>query len=286
MKYSISVKQEVYKMKVDGLSYKEISFQTRIPYNTLTSWFRSKNLSQEQRSKLKHPGIKYSYNMKLFETPNALTYYLLGVFYADGNVHQNLKTIILTSKDLDWLEAINKVVCPTSNIIFHPKNCSYSYLRINNKIIVDWFVKSGCVPAKSLIVNYPTNMPAKYNSHFIRGVFDGDGCMAMSKPKKGTYVVNFKPTIVTASEKFFDILTKVLNANNIKVSYHKSKEKDHYSTMYIIHMCGGANAVRFCEFIYKDNNICLQRKYDKYQEYLNIRKEEILNIQKRRKSKS
>jgi hypothetical protein len=37
-------------------------------------------------------------------------------------------------------------------------------------------IKQGCVPAKSHVVQFPTQIHQRLISHFIRGVFDGDGC--------------------------------------------------------------------------------------------------------------
>ena len=37
--------------------------------------------------------------------------------------------------------------------------------------------KHGCVENKSLILQFPTTVPEELMHHFIRGYFDGDGCI-------------------------------------------------------------------------------------------------------------
>ena len=45
------------------------------------------------------------------------------------------------------------------------------------KLVHD-LIKHGCVENKSLILKAPTTVPKELLHHFIRGYFDGDGCVA------------------------------------------------------------------------------------------------------------
>ena len=58
----------------------------------------------------------------------------------------------------------------------------YSYenqyqFRTHNKRIIEVLTKLGVVPKKSLILEFPTWLHPSTYSHFIRGVFDGDGSL-------------------------------------------------------------------------------------------------------------
>ena len=50
--------------------------------------------------------------------------------------------------------------------------------------------KLGVVYNKSLVLTFPTFdiVPEKYMNHFIRGYFDGDGCVWDGKPKIMTFI--------------------------------------------------------------------------------------------------
>ncbi len=43
--------------------------------------------------------------------------------------------------------------------------------------------KHGCVPNKSLILEFPKTVPSDLIHHFIRGYFDGDGSVFITRKK-------------------------------------------------------------------------------------------------------
>lgn len=223
---------------------------------------------------------KYNYNTELFINPNEITYYLLGAFISDGCVDQNLRKITISSKDDDWLSSIAKILCPEKSIQKIKKsNCFV--LRIHNKQIVNWFINNECTPRKSLTVKMP-NIPKQYLSHFMRGVFDGDGCIVQQTFKR-TKTKQIRIYIVSGSKIFAKQLSLILNDNNIKNNIitinnnNKSimnRPSKNYNDCYRI-VANSSNAVNFCKFIYKNKNIYLCRKEKIYKEYLNIRDWEL-----------
>lgn len=57
---------------------------------------------------------------------------------------------------------------------------------VSNKKLVSDLIKLGCVPCKSLILTFPNKEIFKTDDlvkHFIRGYFDGDGCISYSSNK-------------------------------------------------------------------------------------------------------
>ena len=60
--------------------------------------------------------------------------------------------------------------------------CRFS---IRNAQLHDSLIKQGCVPNKSLILTFPDINVVSEDlvRHFIRGYFDGDGCLSFNKNK-------------------------------------------------------------------------------------------------------
>lgn len=119
------------------------------------------------------------YNLQTFYNEDNISYYLLGAFMSDGCVYKrknrpNSKIVTLTSKDKDWLELINNIICPDKPILKHGKNC-YRLMYMSSDLGT-WLESKGCSSAKSLTLQFP-NIPSKYLSDFIRGCWDGDGWM-------------------------------------------------------------------------------------------------------------
>jgi intein/homing endonuclease len=50
-------------------------------------------------------------------------------------------------------------------------------IRLSGQNLHHSLVKHGCAEKKSLVLQFPTNISSELISHFIRGYFDGDGCI-------------------------------------------------------------------------------------------------------------
>jgi hypothetical protein len=124
--------------------------------------------------------------------------YFLGLLFADGNNYVKSKnrkyytiSIVLQERDKKILEKMRDTIAPGYNLYFYKpknKNCQNTYkLSIRNKHLSDQLSSLGCVPAKSLILKFPNHNIFKNKNlikHFIRGYFDGDGCLGIYNLKK------------------------------------------------------------------------------------------------------
>ena len=135
---------------------------------------------------------KYDYNENYFEridTPEKA--YCLGFWYADGCVETSPNHVIsVTQIDLqrDILAKIahefdsNKPIYERK----YEKGRTFYVLQFNGEKLTSDLIKLGCTANKSLTLQFPTDeiVPYKFMSHFIRGYFDGDGCIWNGKRKK------------------------------------------------------------------------------------------------------
>lgn len=128
-----------------------------------------------------------------------------------------------------------------------------------------WFPKYlgnhyGIHPRKTASAQYP-NLPLEMNSHFIRGLFDSDGCITCSKGN--VYQVSFNGTQSIVSgirQKILEETDVVLKSSNIVPPIqHKLGVK---SICY-----SGRNALRVTEYLYKESSCSnwLDRKRDKFE---------------------
>lgn len=208
---------------------------------------------------------KYKYNLNTFHNKDAVTYYLLGAFLTDGCVYRG--TASLTSKDKDWLEAVNRYICPEKPILNHGAYCYR--LQYHSIELVNWLVSQRCIPNKSLVVQMP-DIPNEYIFDFLRGCWDGDGNLCFAKSaNKGK---NFRrAATLTSSSKVFayqirDLLSTLGITNYIETRPHIKGRKilgrpivsGH--TNYRIHISNGKNVYDFVKAAYARHDIAYASK--------------------------
>ena len=189
--------------------------------------------------------------------------YFLGLLFADGNVNSKYNSI-----DLKLHERDKDILIKFSHIIFgkeilYNKNNNQFLFRISSKRIKDRLIELGCIPRKSLKIVYP-NIEEKYNNHFIRGYFDGDGCISY-------YGKDYDLTIIS-TENFCNSMLDIIN-NNTEIIGKMRKDKTMLAhgnniTTYLRYR-GNRRVEKVMGWIYKDATIYFERKHNKY---LNLKK--------------
>lgn len=188
--------------------------------------------------------------------------YWLGFLFADGGINEKKNEIELgvQEQDRDILVQFNEFLNSTYPIK-DKKKYSRKYdktyigyrVTIASKQIVEDLISHGCVPRKSLVLRWPNNIPKNLYSHFIRGYYDGDG--GVYETNHGT---SFSVEILSTIE-FLESLKD--NLPDEIISY--IHPFNHVSGTYRIQI-HGPNAYSFLTWIYQDNNYCLKRKYEKF----------------------
>jgi hypothetical protein len=175
--------------------------------------------------------------------------YVLGLILADGAIEDVRKSsrtcyIAITSNDISLLNQVRSVF-NSQHKIYHreprmvtfPSGKSYlckkTYiLRIGNKKIYQDLIDLGITPRKSLTIKLP-EVPDKFFSFFLRGYFDGDGCVSTHIPKgrvKKTVSVTFtsgsKKLLLKLSTKIYKLTDSSLkniysNGHALQLSYKK-----------------------------------------------------------------
>ncbi len=111
--------------------------------------------------------------------------YVLGYFAADGAMIRNKRKahfIEFTSTDRALLNLVRRVVVSTHKIQKRERKNGRTHwkaqyrLQIGSKEWFDDLTLLGFTQNKSRVLTFP-NVPKKYFADFVRGYFDGDGCV-------------------------------------------------------------------------------------------------------------
>ena len=186
--------------------------------------------------------------------------YWLGFLYADGSVgsKEDKLELGLAEKDLKHIEKFKTFMNINNKISYREKTKSYRMSFRSAKCKQD-LINKGCVPKKSLILNFPNeNQVPKYLiRHFIRGYFDGDGWFTNTEKCFQLGIIGTENFI----NGFLDSIENIDKKNKI-FDVHREDGAKRY-------VFGAYNDVlNFLNWIYKDSNIYLDRKYASYLDFI------------------
>eukprot|EP01084_Bolivina_argentea_P027516 51144_1 len=110
--------------------------------------------------------------------------YWLGFLFADGNVHQRPTIyciqLALTCSDYGHVAKYKAALQSTYKLGLYKRTnegtCQAAHFISNNTLATS-LIQLGCIPRKSLTLQWPNNIPDEYMHHFVRGYCDGDGCI-------------------------------------------------------------------------------------------------------------
>lgn len=212
---------------------------------------------------------KYNIDLTTFEKIDSnWKSYFLGWMYSNGNIYRGAgkNTISLCIADTDKyiLEYFNnKIYNGKKPLNYRPakikKGTDYmckplSRFQIDSSKICDDLIKIGLTENKSLTKTYP-KLETRLNSHFIRGYFEGNGCIKVNRVDP-----NRKIEIVSGSSVFLESLSKIL-CEEIGIC---SKVKNLNTNLWSISFSKKEEVLKFYNYIYTDCEISLNRKRDKF----------------------
>lgn len=205
-------------------------------------------------------------------------FYWLGFLYADGNISKtgNRLELTLALKDIDHLEKFRKFLKLTTEIKTILRNEHYACrLYVRNKHLWETLNNLGCVPCKSLILEFPKKEIFKNNKmfilHFIRGYVDGDGCLCYYWNKQHTSV-NTQVSIVS-TESFLNSIKKLFGNKHGYIRNKSSKDWENKAYQLTFN---GVIARKFARYLYEKATIYMQRKYEKYLYFCRLEEESSL----------
>lgn len=191
--------------------------------------------------------------------------YSLGVLLADGSISDSgILQLNILAKDKEIAEIVKKALVIPNDIKYYIRkdtNQEVLLLRYQYKYCTNYFMLKGICPNKT---GKEVLLPFMKNPHFVRGLFDGNGCLFINRDKH-KYELSFTSGCYQFLEDLNNFFKLNLNVGAAKVMTQKNKTGDSYRiTMY------KKALLLFCEWMYKDSNgLRLERKYQKYLEIKN-----------------
>ena len=211
-----------------------------------------------------HKSRKYTINENYFDIIDSSNKaYILGLLYSDGCNYppQHRVKLELQERDKDILDKINVEIQSNKPLNFNnlnSKNPNWQNtyrLDITNKHISDKLVDLGVVQNKSLILEFPRFLDKSMYGPFLRGYLDGDGHIEWG---------NTRFITIVSTQKFCEYVKYFCeNDLNIKCSICNTANKDSNTKLLYIH--GKQRIKLFLDFIYKDAELYIERKYNIYQ---------------------
>lgn len=203
--------------------------------------------------------------------------YWLGFLMSDGynNEKRHCFALRLKQDDFEILEKFQRFlktdapIYTFTKVINSPNDIrSYCEMYIHSVTLSKQLSILGCTQGKTYTLEFPCYIDNSLLNHFLRGYFDGDGCISVKdrldrRKKRGT-CKRYQATI-TGRYEFLNIYEKIVSSNT-KIPLGKiQKFKNNFAAS--IHYSGKNQVSTFLNYLYKDATIYLQRKYDIYKEY-------------------
>lgn len=251
---------------------KDVYEKYKVNQNAVDYFFAEKGYVK--RSTLRKENIKTNI-FNPVNTPEAA--YILGFYIADGCLNGNKFVITLNEKDKEILEKIRDYMSPITKLIYKKETVNkqgiishpmYSF-AFSCKEIVNKLEKLGLGKNKTYLNKSIKNIvPKELMWDFIRGYWDGDGCISNSNVTKnvketsynyvniGFTIISKDPNILNEMNEFFveeGINTHVYpdNKGNYLVGTHSKPEIE-----------------KIYNKLYTSSNLFMERKRTRFNEIM------------------
>lgn len=286
MKHSIDEIATLYK---GGSSSREIARALNVSSTTVNYYInkaermglvskrsRKQSAILAQRKKRKHSIDEHFFD-KIDSQEKA---YILGFIYADGyNNEKNGKIEInIAESDKEILEKINASLRNSRPILTldayrkdgHNRQ-NKACIRIASRTMSDSLAKLGCKQAKSFNCKFPSyeNVPEDIFNHFLRGYFDGDGCVTYSEKN------NDITLSICGSYDFIKSLCELMNSK-----FDSNRNPNKNGSIFSFTYNGIEQVKKLHDYLYRNATIFLERKNKNYNNYIALYEQNSINYPK------
>jgi len=194
-------------------------------------------------------------------TPESM--WALGLWYTDGHIASKHQ-VVLTQKDRTVLEQVRDLIASPSlrdrvKIAPYQGKSQAWTLKIGSMQMVQYLASYGVHPRKSRTMLFPAWIPAIVLSHFVRGLWDGDGYIGRKKHSS-----NLVATYACGSLSFITGFARIVNeVIGHQLTIYKQRRHECFTFS-----MSGSRAETFLEWLYRDSlpTMRMHRKYAVYQQ--------------------
>ena len=212
--------------------------------------------------------------------------YVLGYWYADGNVLDATKSTrgkysSVTSTDRETVFNFKSLLDSRHKIsesfrAIHVNSRRQYTLRIGSRELYDSLLDKGLRPNKSLIMTFP-KIPSRFLADFVRGYFDGDGCVHIEKSRgknKQIILKRLRTIFTSGSKKFLASLRIKLEKNTGLIDGLLTFSHRSFQLIYPT-----SESVKLFKFLYKNvgEPLFLKRKLLIFLDYFEMRPQRVDN---------
>lgn len=251
---------------IDGVQVKELAIKYHISTVAIYGLLKRRGFTMKPQTEAQR---KYSIDESFFDSIDTEEKaYFVGFLFADGynNTERHSVNLSLAEKDREILEQLSaclKTNKPLQYVEYHNGNTSNQYrLVIANKHISEQLESLGCTRAKTFTCEFPSWISQEMKRHFLRGYFDGDGHIGLTK-----HVARFE---IVGTEKFCESVAELLMQECNVNSSIRARHPNRKNNIRQLKVCGNRQILKVLHYIYDNSQIYLKRKYEKYIEILDM----------------
>ena len=262
---------EVIKTYQDGLSAKEIATKYLITPTSVYGLLKRRGIDRRSYSEA---GRQYTLNEHYFDLiDDENKAYYFGLLMADGynNEKRGTTTLILVKKDEQIMCLFSQDIQSNKpiTIIKNKIGSDTARMEICSRHFSYMLSQKGCVQAKTFKLEFPTeHLPPDLIRHFIRGYFDGDGCISYSYSKKDNLMGNSFSNVVTfvSTENFCLYLKRYFKEQLDINSSISCRHPSHNNNNRTLTISGSQQVIKLMEWMYNKSSRYFERKRQKFEE--------------------
>jgi len=264
------------------ISFKEFCTKYHVSDSTMRIFFKENNL--ELISSRKSNTIQHDYFNKINTAEKA---YIFGMYIADGYISISKSSsrfgISLNVNDIELLTKIRDILSPLSKLYFEKARINAQGIKsnpmykliISSKTICDKLNQYNCGKNKTNLLKSIKNIiPKEYMFDFIRGYFDGDGCITTNSVRKRYLTKDGTSKIYNYTNVSFSIISKdwlILEEVKEFLSAHISKINLYQESRgnWLLTVNRKSEVKKLYSLLYYNNSLlCLNRKYQKFKQIM------------------
>ena len=260
-------KEIIYKYSILGMSKNKLRLEYNVSEGTIKRALLRNNVHLRT---IKETNIsKYYIQQDFFEyeKQNSNSAYVLGLLASDGTIakNENMVCIELQQSDREILEKINKVLKNERPIKDYERSNGYknSKLYFFSRKIKEDLAFYDIIPNKTYEADdFIKNIKIEYFWDFIRGFFDGDGSIVNPN---GTIRWQLDGVCLKTLQHIQQIIQ---DEYNIETKIVFSPDERSTVPKYRLYCYSQEKCKKIFNFMYKDNCLKLNRKYNHFFELL------------------
>lgn len=272
--------KEIIRLYNDGLSTSKIGQIFGVHKNTILNRLKKNNIDTSRKNR-NYKFSNYNFNEYwLDEIDSQEKAYFLGFFYADGNVqtldHKKnyLIRIKLQESDDYILQKFMELFESNKPLIYkeeqspdtgkYYKKCEFA---LGNKHLWEQLQKLGCSCNKTYNCTFPEFIDDNFINSFVRGLFDGDGSIhIISRNSQRIYCEIY---FVGTYNELLGLQQCIEYFTDCKGNLKQYDKKTKF--LWNLNYGKQEEVFKILNWIYKDSSIHLDRKYEKYIQFINNR---------------